>query len=311
MSSAGATPGVEKIDRDTLLSIIKRELDASLGVEGGKLSFDRRQNLKYYEGEPFGNEIEGRSQVVMLSTLEAVEWVLPALLRIFTQSDKVANFEPTRQQGEGAADQATSYCNYIFYEDNPGFMLLHDWFKDALIQKVGWLKCYWDDQKHVSSDTFCELTPREADALSQGDGVEVVSRRDYPAPMPDFSQDGAIPAGVQAPMLADLVLKTTRQEGRVKILPVPPEEVLTSRRARAVDTDLPFVCHRRAWLYSDLVEQGYDEDCLDEALGSDEQQYNTERVVRYEREDDFPFQTERTDKAAREIWTEESYIRVD
>jgi hypothetical protein len=306
--ATGIAPGVEKIGTDELRTIIARELDAALGIEGGKLSYDRRKNLEMYEGEPFGNEIEGRSQVVMLNVMEAVEWVLPALIRIFLGSDKLFEYQPTNEQDEPAAEQAGNYSNYIFFKDNPGFMVLHDWFKDALIQKVGWLKVYWDDQKRVESDSYEGLTPQEADALSNGEDVEVIERNEYPAPKSDFDQD--LPQ-LGSPMLVDLKLRVTRKEGRVKILPVPPEEVLTSRRAKAVDTALPYSCHRRAWLWTDLVEQGYDEDSLLEALGDDAQQYNTERVIRYEKEDDWPFMTERTDKAAREIWTEENYIRVD
>ena len=37
---------------------------------------------------------------------------------------------------------ATDYMNVIFHRDNDGFSILHDWFKDALLEKLGWTK-YW------------------------------------------------------------------------------------------------------------------------------------------------------------------------
>src|SRR5947209_7838974 len=83
----------KKLDEQEVKGIIARELDQALGVEGGQLSQDRQNALRYYQGNPFGNEVDGRSQVVMRSVLETVEWVLPALLRIFTASDKIAEIE--------------------------------------------------------------------------------------------------------------------------------------------------------------------------------------------------------------------------
>src|SRR5437588_3962980 len=103
---------------DEILSIIQRELSQAIGADGSKLSPARRQALEYYEGEPFGNELDGRSQVVMRTVLEVVEWVLPALLRIFTASDRIADIEPMREDQAEAAQQATDYISYIFYRDN-------------------------------------------------------------------------------------------------------------------------------------------------------------------------------------------------
>lgn len=297
-----------KMDPLELKQIIARELDSALGVEGGKLSTDRRTALEYYEGEPFGNEVDGRSQVVMLSVLEAVEWVLPALLRIFTASDKIANFEPTREQDEAAGEQATDYVSYIFYRDNSGFMLLHDWMKDALIQKVGWVKVFWDKQQIQEVNTYAGLTAEEYDALKTPD-TQIIEERSYPTPIGGFDEDSPDPQA-QGQTLYDCTLRVTRTEGRVKLENVPPEEVLVSRRAKH-NAPLPFVCHRREQRYADLLEQGYDADCLDRIPSYDAPQYNTERMVRYEKEDDFPYQTERTDKPMRDIWIEENYVRVD
>lgn len=305
-SDASGAPA--KMTSDELRSIIRREMDNALGIEGGRLSAERRTSLEYYEGEPFGDEVEGRSTVVMRSVMEAVEWVLPALLRIFVTSDKIAEFEPTREQDENAAAQATDYVSYVFYKDNPGFVILHDWFKDGLIQKLGWVKCFWNTQKILETNSFGGLTPEEFEALTSDPGVTVVEKREYPAPQAGgFDQDAPQPG---ATTLIDCTLRSSREEGRVKIEAVAPEEVLTSRRAKGVD-DLPFVCHRIQRTVTDLIEQGFDRQQALRLQGYDEQEYNTERIVRYEKDDDFPYQTDRTDPAMRLIWVEESYMRVD
>src|SRR5947209_1062482 len=309
-----ARPQPGKMDLGELRMIVAREIDQALGTEGGKLSTDRRMNLEYYEGSmsDLDTPPEGRSSVTMLTVLEAVEWVLPALLRIFCASDKLADFEPASQNDEQAANQASQYLTHIFYKDNSGFMLLHDWIKDALIQKLGWVKVFWDTEEVIEVNDYKGLTQDQYQAMLAAGDVEVLEEQSYPAPKPDgIDEDAPNPqAGIEGAMLYDCTLRHVRTEGRIKLDGVPPEEVLVSRRAKR-NAPIPFIAHRRERTYTDLLEEGYDADCLDALPSYDAPQYNSERVARYEQEDDFPFTTERTDKPAREIWVEECYLRVD
>ena len=126
-----------KLSSDEVRAIIIREIDNSLGLDGTKLTISRRDALKYYEGQPFGNEMAGRSQVISRDVMEAVEWSLPALLRIFMAGDDVVKFEPQCPEDEQAAKQATEYVNFLFQRDHPGFQITYSWFKDALLSKVG------------------------------------------------------------------------------------------------------------------------------------------------------------------------------
>ena len=67
-----------------ILALLGQQLDQSLGYLSGKIPQERRAAFKYYLGEPYGNEVEGRSQVVSQDVLEVIESILPSLLRIFT-----------------------------------------------------------------------------------------------------------------------------------------------------------------------------------------------------------------------------------
>jgi hypothetical protein len=107
-------------------------------------------------------------------------------------------------------------------------------------------------------------------------------------------------------MLHDCTLRVTRSNGRVKLDGIPPEEILVSRRATR--DDMPFLAHRRRWTYSDLVQQGYDEDTLDLVPMDDSAEWNSERVERHRIDDDGPTGDRRG--AAREIWVEESYVKL-
>jgi hypothetical protein len=380
---------LDDLDEDHVKSVIRQELESALGRDGGTLSHDRLQALRYYEGQPFGNEVEdgSRSTVVMRTVLEAVEWVLPALIRIFTASDKICTVEPPRPGTEQQAKQATEYLNHVFMRENQGFLVLHDWFKDALLERLGWVKYYWDTQKTTETESYTGLTKEQYDALLGSDeDVEVVRLTKYlmdvdefnldrpyvppggapvppgpppppppglppgppglpPGPPPGMSPGlppglppgppAGPPAGPPGPPvgsspralpgmmslmaalgsqlpplppppieLYDCTLRVTRENGKVTIVNIPPEEILFSQRSKR--GDIPFISHRRRWTYSDLIQQGYDEECLDLVPQDDSGEYNLERVERHQ-EDDYPYPDRRD--AGREIWVEESYAR--
>ena len=94
----------------------------------------------------------------------------------------------------------------------------------------------------------------------------------------------------------------TREHGFPRIVNVPPEEVLFSRRAKR--DDIPYLCHRRRWTYSDLIQQGYDEECLDLIPHDDSPEYHGERV---ERLGDGGWSASQAKGSRKEIWVEESY----
>ena len=62
-------------------AILSSELKNSYGYFDTELVEDRKKANEYYFGEAFGNEQEGRSQVVSTDVADTVESILPALLR--------------------------------------------------------------------------------------------------------------------------------------------------------------------------------------------------------------------------------------
>ena len=113
----------------------------------------------------------------MLQTL--LKQYLPNLLRIFTASDQVVKCEPVKAEDVALAEQATNYINYIFNKDNNGFSILYDWFKDALIEKNGIVKVYWDDSEKVEQETYENLNDQEYQILIDNDDVEVVEEEKF------------------------------------------------------------------------------------------------------------------------------------
>lgn len=314
-----------KLDETEIKAIIVREIDNSLGLDGTKLTISRRDALKYYEGLPFGNEMAGRSQVVSRDVMEVVEWTLPALLRIFMAGDDVVRFEPQGPEDEAAAKQATEYVNFIFSRDNPGFQIAYNWFKDALLEKNGFVKVYWDKKTEIRTEHYSGLTDFEYQALqtpSDDEEIEIVEEEDYPDPMasmggqePAAPISGVLPSPNGADLgataaLHDCVIKRRQKIGKVCIDCVPPEEILITRRATSIET-ASFVAHRVQKTRTELKEMGFDADLVDQIPVEDEQEYNTERVQRFIPEEEFPFSPLRTDKPEQMVWLIECYIKID
>jgi hypothetical protein len=327
---------------DELQDIIRRELNQAIGAENGKLSNERQSLMEAYQGAEFADPPPGqnRSKVVMLTVLETVEWVLPALLRIFTASDTIAELAPIRTtmtppptapgmppplDPEEAGRQATLYINQVFNIDNDGFLILHDWFKDGLLQKLGWIKRWWSEEQIRETNSFTGLTADEYNAkirdLSDPNSsaeVEILEERSYPAPTSSgMGEDAPQPVPPQMPgmppqpppMLYDCKLRVTRKQGRIKIANVPPEEILFSRRSTR--ENIPFLCHRQPTTRTALLQQGYDADCLDQISWTDSEDYNSERLQRFMPDDDMPYTNDRTDPPMRMYWVEENYIQAD
>ena len=89
-----------------LLALIATEEQQAIGYQYGQLSSEREQAMDYYMGRAFGNEVEGKSQVISTDVRDAVEGMLPSLLDMFTSSKEAVEFEPVGMEDEAQAKAA-------------------------------------------------------------------------------------------------------------------------------------------------------------------------------------------------------------
>ena len=310
----------EKSDIE-LKSLISNQITNGLGYLGGQLSEQRKKSLEYYLGDKLGTEIDGRSQVVSTDVSDTIESLLPNLLRVFTASDNVVRCEPMTGEDVPMADQATAYLNHVFYKENNGFQLLYNFFKDALIEKNGFLKIYWDDSEKVEYETYENLSPQEKEDLENTkDEIEFVeeevfededAREQFEATLEQYKLQGMDTSQVQEPNfdLYNCKIKRIKKTGKVKIESVPPEEFLIERNAKTID-DANFVAHKVLMTRSDLVSMGYPQDEVDELPKSSLDVFNTEQVVRMRDIDDYPTSTP-TDSSTEKVLVYECYIKYD
>ena len=64
---------------DELQGIVGKEIDDAIDYIDNNISPIRAQATEYYRGEPFGDEEDGRSQVVSMDVRDTVQAILPSL----------------------------------------------------------------------------------------------------------------------------------------------------------------------------------------------------------------------------------------
>jgi hypothetical protein len=229
----------------------------------------RAESTRYYRGDPFGNEVDGRSQVVSRDVRDSVQAVLPSMMRVFFGSEKVVEFVPRNANDMAMSEQATDYLNYIVRQDNDAIAIFYSVFKDALMNKGGFVKWWWDDSIEVQTHTFEGLDEGALGMILQEEGVEAVSVEGRPAPgIPPEQIQQMEAQGQPPPQIYDVEIKRSRKRDQVKIETMPPEEFFVDAAATSLD-DAMVVGHRTMSTVSDLVALGYDRDMLDDHL-SDE-----------------------------------------
>jgi len=307
-------------------SIVSSEIKASLGYIGSDITEQRQKSLEYYFGEPFGNEQEGRSQVVSTDVSDVIESILPTLLRTFAASDEIVKCEPVTAEDEEVAKQASDYLNYVFNKDNDGFITLYTLFKDALIQKNGIAKIYWDTSKKRERESYEKLSEDEYTMLLDENGVKVKEHTEYEDEKAIKEKENILKQieesgqpvdpmtleqinNTPIPMLHDVVIEREEDFGKVKIEAIPPEEFLIERRAKSIQ-DANFVAHRTTVTRTQLVEAGFDSDKVYSLPADSQDRYNEEKITRY-RNLDHDYNSDAGEASTDEISIFECYIRLD
>ena len=297
--------------QNELMSIIQAEIDDAIGFIESETVEQRKQALEAYLRQPYGNEVEGKSQIVTGEVAEAIDGALPSLVRIFTGSDNIVVFEPQGPKDEASAKQATDYCNWVFNRDNAGVAILHDWFKDALLQKNGILKAYWEDKEDITKERYFDLSNDELAMLMSDESMEIVEQDTTEFPIFDpMGQPVIDPMGM--PVMGathNVVVQQKKKSGKVTIENVPPEEFLISKKARTI-ADSPFVAHRQMLTRSTLVAMGFNKKQIEGLQMGDALAYTPERVARYSAGEQ-PYQVQTDDPSMQEIEVFECYIKTD
>lgn len=302
-------PEERQMSEEELQGVVSSEIVDAINFIDEDIAPVRAQATEYYLGEPFGNEEEGRSQVVSMDVRDTVQGMLPSLMRIFFGPEKVVEFVPNGPEDVPMAQQATDYVDFVFKRDNQGFKILHTVIKDALVRKVGIVKYWWDESVKVKAYSFTSLDEQSMMVLTQDPDIEIAAVREYPMPGMQPQVDPMTGMVMPVPMMYDVDIKRRIKSGKVKIEALPPEEFLIDRRAKSID-DATFVAHRCMKTVSELVAMGYDYDMVVENSG-DNYEFDTNEEYQARNPYAIVRGAVNSDPATRHVLYIESYVKVD
>jgi hypothetical protein len=313
-----------KMDDKDFQSLINDHMVDAVNYYDTEYSMDRAETLDYYLGEPFGNEVENRSQVVATEVSDTIEYIMPQLMKVFQSSDKFAHFVARQPEDIQAAEQATDLVNYVINNDNNGFVNIYNWFKDSLLFKIGVLKVFWEENIQTVEESYQDLSEDELTILMDDEDIEIVSQSTNEISVGVNEETGEIeldeqmdieeiaPSENQVPLAVtyDVEVKRRKNSGRVKIMNVPPEEFLFSRRSVSLET-ADFVAHRSSMKVGDLVDLGYDYDTVLSKSGYNEIDNEAEVQQRFQDVEAGTRHDSKNDPTMHECLVTEIYMRAD
>lgn len=278
------------------------------GQQMTTLEIDRYNALNAYFARPIGNEIEDRSQIVLPELRDTVEWIMPTLMAMFVGSGKPVQFDPEAPGDEDQAEIETEVVNWVFMRQNAGFFVLHDFLKDALLLRNGYINSYWLKKRKTVVENYTGLSEIEVTQLLQqgaqkGDDIEILEQK----------EDMRIVIGPQGPTQQatfDLKLRRTKKVGQVKVDCVPPEEMRVSPQARHGLDESPFTEHECKKSRSELIQMGFDRDTVEKIEIAQPDWLDLIELARNEVTDQLSEENP-TDPASQLVSLRTVFIRVD
>ena len=301
----------EQNDMIDLVGVIKSEMDDAKDFIH-QVGSERAESTEFY----LGNEPEGtsslQSEFVSTDVRESVLFMLPSIMRTFFGTKKIVEFVPKGPEDIQLAEQQTDYINYLIREKNPGFQVLYDVFKDALVRKTGFVKVFWDDSVTATTHEYSNIDPQSYQALILDKNVEVIEESVTKETITTFDPVSQEEITQDIPASYDLTIRRLKPKDQVCIESVPPEEILISRHARDIET-ASYVAHRMIKSVSDLVAMGYDQEEIEEYAGYGGSALDPESYEEQEARNPFDNMVypDRNDAGGKDVYYVEHYLYYD
>lgn len=243
---------------------------------------------------------------------DALSWTLPGVVRVFTASDQMVQFQATQEGGEQGSEEASEYTNYSFFRENDGYRILYNATYDSLLMGNGAVCSYWCPPE-VDTKTFKDKTAEELALLLEegwsGTGVEPKPGK----PRPVTGQDPLTgeDIAIDEPTYTVKLQRVTKR-GQIEDMTLKPENLLLNTTATTIGERFTAYFHddkTRAELMGMAAEYGWDTDVIEElpayrGNSSPSEVTNTRRVEN-------PITDSAPTKSGDLIDLYECYIRVD
>lgn len=286
------------LDKRQILNLVGNELSqAAGGNENDFIDSNRQTALAYYLGQPDGKEVEGRSTIISTDVADAIEWIMPEIIKAFTQNNEVVTFDAVSSKDERQANLESRYVYDILMKDNNGFIIIHQFVKDALMQKNGFLKVYYETDEQTVIETYTGINDIELESLFSDDTWEL---KELTTEIVDDIN------------IHDVKVERIESKSKVNVVSVPPEEFRINRQHNSVDVSgARFSAHVLLKVAGDLVTEGYDKAFVDTIPTSEV--YEDDREYRFYMQDEtvYPDRDAGMDASLRTIEVAECFMHID
>ena len=236
------------MDESELAALLGMQERMAVSYWTSEIASEQAAAIDYYYGLSHDAPRPGRSSVVDHVVAEVVDNALAALLKPFVSAEDAVVFNPRKAEDEQDADQATEYVNFVFQNDNNGFLILHDWFKAALLEKLATVKIWWHDKSGPQKATHKGISAIDVEnIIAKAEAGEIKDLEITRSPDEDSF---------------DATFTEDYEDGCVRIECIPSEEFLISPMTRNAD-EAPYIAHRAKVSRSDLIGMGFDAKVVD------------------------------------------------
>ncbi len=255
----------KKVTDEDLKASLTHEIQSSINYDREEISKERARAISYYLGDMKEDTPApaNRSAVISKDVADTINWMMPGIIRTFMASGQIAECEPVGPEDKEAAKQASQYLHYNFMNENDGYAILYEATHDALLQKDGIVKTYWDANEEEEVSTHTNLVDMEIAVLTSDPEVEVLA----------FSEndDGTF----------DIKVRRVTSSGQLRFVVIEPENFGINRDANTIE-EARFTYHREAKTRSDLIKMGFDKEKVNRIPGDRTAQWSEEELARDE-----------------------------
>ncbi len=280
----------------------------------GEFSADNTKYLAAYLGNKTGefSAIPNQSSVVSTDIADVVEADMPSLARIFLGSGDVVTFTPnTESEVEiQEAEEKTKYVNWIVRSQPESFSIIHNWLKDAEIQKNGVVKYFIEEQKDVEVVEYEGVDAEEVQAIIESlKGSKVDKVKVEVSEQEEVEVMGATPNDAAT---FDIKFRVTTEKQKVCIINVPPELFLITRNARSLD-DAELVGDRVRKTRGELLSEGFDRELIEQLSTIDEEDHRNSNLntIRNEDQGGANYDTNINNWASETVEISDLYVKID
>lgn len=238
------------MSRDELLAVVKSQLSNTIRHANDDFLTVSKELLSSYKQDPYGNEIDGRSQVVADDHYVMVESDMPPMARIFLGSNKILTFKPFGPNDKAEAHEKTEYAHYLIRGQRDSFKILFDFLKEPGFSKCSIIKFYPEETKKTEYVKYTGLSQDELtvvlgdlQAQDRVEDVEIESAEE---------REGE---------RFEVEFKVTKKTKKITLANVPPDSFIITRGASSLrDAEIVGdVCTKRK---GQLIAEGFDKEMV-------------------------------------------------